>query len=302
MERKLLVVIGGPTGVGKTSLGIKLAKHFNSEILSADSRQLFKELHIGVAAPSKTELASVPHHFIKHCSITESYNAGRYEHESNKLLKNLFKTRDIVFMVGGTGLYIEAATKGLNKLPVENPNLRTELKETLNSQGIGALVTILMELDPNAKIKDPSNAQRIIRAIEILKSEGGNLDEHLEPRTSKYFNTLYLYINIDRAELYNKINMRVDKMIDQGLESEVRGLTEYQNLNALQTVGYKEFFDYIDGKQSFDKTVELIKQHSRNYAKRQFTWFKNKEYLAIQDFDDATNLINQKIIQLNHIQ
>ncbi len=299
MKGKLLVVLAGPTAVGKTSLGIKLAKHFNSEIISADSRQLYKELNIGVARPSVSELEEVKHHFIASQSITEDYNAGSYSVDANTLLKQLFIKHNILFMVGGTGLYIQAATQGLNSLPSKDEKLRSKLSQLYQNSGIAGLQAKLKALDPKAQIKDWENPQRLIRAIEIISRTKVSLEKNMEEiPQSRDYETLFLYLDMDRDLLYKRINHRVDVMIKSGLEAEARSLLKFRELNALQTVGYRELFDYFDNKISLEKAIELIKQHSRNYAKRQLTWFKNKSYLRIENYNQGLELIKAQLQKL----
>ena len=299
MKGKLLVVLAGPTAVGKTSLGIKLAKHFNSEIISADSRQLYKELNIGVARPSVSELEEVKHHFIASQSIIVDYNAGSYSVDANTLLKQLFIKHNIVFMVGGTGLYIQAATQGLNSLPSKDEKLRSKLSQLYQNSGIAGLQAKLKALDPKAQIKDWENPQRLIRAIEIISRTKVSLEKNMEEiPQSRDYETLFLYLDMDRDLLYKRINHRVDVMIKSGLEAEARSLLKFRELNALQTVGYRELFDYFDNKISLEKAIELIKQHSRNYAKRQLTWFKNKSYLRIENYNQGLELIKAQLQKL----
>lgn len=272
---KHLVVIAGPTAVGKTSFAINVAKHFNTEIISCDSRQVYKELSIGVAKPSPKELEEVNHHCIGSVSILDEYNAGRYAEDVNQLLERLFRTKNLVIMTGGTGLYIKAATKGLDKLPPKNEALRS----AFDNATLERIQQKAIEVGIQPENAEWQNPQRLLRAIEI--ELGQNQVEIEKPKRS--YQTHYFYLNRDREELYNRINKRVDLMLDEGLEDEVQQLLPYQHLNALQTVGYKELFNYFNGEWSKEFAVEKIKQHSRNYAKRQLTWFRNQDdYTAIQ--------------------
>lgn len=274
MKSKLLVVIGGPTAVGKTAFAIAVARHFNTEIISADSRQVYKELSIGVARPSITELNSVKHHFVASHSIHDGLNAGEYAKEANTVLEALFKQKDLLIMVGGTGLYIKAATQGLDHLPTANTQLREQLKKRYLEEGITALQQEYASLLSKPKLKDFENPQRLIRAIEIAR---GNTEDNMN-HTPIPYSSLYFYLDSDRTMLYQRINARVDKMIEEGIIEEAKSVYPYKSLNALKTVGYKELFDFFDGNATEEEAIERIKQHSRNYAKRQITWFKNQGY------------------------
>ena len=270
-----LIVLGGPTAVGKTALAIDLALHFDTEIISCDSRQMYKELNIGVARPSTEELDKVKHHFIATLSIHEAYNAGKYASDVNELLMELFKTKDTVIMTGGTGLYIQAATVGLDILPTANQDLREELRAILadKDRGINELQGMARELNVSEDDIDYHNPQRVMRAIEIAKM--GPIDQYRITPPIEY-DTTYLYVNRDRNELYSRINSRVDIMVKNGFETEARAVYPYKECNALQTVGYREFFNYFDGSWTREYAIEKMKQKTRNYAKRQLTWFRNQ--------------------------
>jgi tRNA dimethylallyltransferase len=270
---KHLIVIAGPTAVGKTAFAIKVAQDIDTEIISCDSRQLYKELKIGVARPSREELAAVPHHFIATHSIHHNYDAGSYARDVDTKLKDLFTRHDTVIMAGGTGLYIKAATEGLDALPTQNEQLRLQLNFILNSEGIDALQAIAEAAGvPRDKV-DYSNPQRLSRAIEILQ---GEVEKSKKKPVDKGFRVSYYYIDKDRSQLYERINKRVDAMIREGFEEEARKMHANKNLNALNTVGYKEFFKYFDGEWTLEHTIDKMKQHTRNYAKRQLTWFRNQ--------------------------
>ena len=271
-KTKKLIVLAGPTAVGKTNFAIEVAKYFKTEIISCDSRQIYKELNIGVARPSKQELSEVKHHFIASQSIHDPYDAGLYNQDVNSLLKELFKKHDIVIMTGGTGLYIKAATEGLDNLPPKNDQLRQQLNFILESEGIDALINIAKSMDIDGEKVNLSNPQRIIRAIEIKQ---GKPDDEKEIPPNDFYDTSYYYLNRDRQELYNRINKRVDQMLRDGFEAEAKSLLPNRNLNALNTVGYKEFFAFFDGELSKEIAIDKMKQHTRNYAKRQLTWFRN---------------------------
>ena len=271
-KTKKLIVLAGPTAVGKTNFAIEVAKYFKTEIISCDSRQIYKELNIGVARPSKQELSDVKHHFIASQSIHDPYDAGLYNQDVNSLLKELFKKHDIVIMTGGTGLYIKAATEGLDNLPPKNDQLRQQLNFILESEGIDALINIAKSMDIDGEKVNLSNPQRIIRAIEIKQ---GKPDDEKEIPQNDFYDTSYYYLNRERQELYNRINKRVDQMLRDGFEAEAKSLLPNRNLNALNTVGYKEFFAFFDGELSKEIAIDKMKQHTRNYAKRQLTWFRN---------------------------
>jgi tRNA dimethylallyltransferase len=271
-QNKRLIVIAGPTAVGKTELTIRLAQYFETEIISCDSRQLYTELKIGVARPSDKELKAAKHHFIASHSIHDEYNAGKYAREVNELLKKLFTQHDVVIMTGGTGLYIKAATEGLDLLPTKNEKLREQLNYILETEGLAALQSVAKSMDLVDTELDFDNPVRLMRAIEIKEGESNPTEAVQVPK----YETTYLYLDRDRDELYSRINKRVDTMLAMGLEDEARTVHDYKDLNALHTVGYKEMFSYFDGEWTYEHTVEKIKQHTRNYAKRQLTWFRNQ--------------------------
>ncbi|MDB0055064.1 tRNA (adenosine(37)-N6)-dimethylallyltransferase MiaA [Bacteroidia bacterium] len=271
-QNKRLIVIAGPTAVGKTELTIRLAQYFETEIISCDSRQLYTELKIGVARPSDKELKAAKHHFIASHSIHDEYNAGKYAREVNELLKKLFTQHDVVIMTGGTGLYIKAATEGLDLLPTKNEKLREQLNYILETEGLAALQSVAKSMDLVDTELDFDNPVRLMRAVEIKEGESNPTEAVQVPK----YETTYLYLDRDRDELYSRINKRVDTMLAMGLEDEARTVHDYKDLNALHTVGYKEMFSYFDGEWTYEHTVEKIKQHTRNYAKRQLTWFRNQ--------------------------
>lgn len=277
-EKHIHLIIG-PTAVGKTERAIEIAQSYNCEIISTDSRQVYKELIIGVARPDEEQLGKVKHHMIACVSIQEEYNAGKFATDAGNIINRLFETSDHVVLCGGTGLYIKALIDGLDPLPAKNEKRRRELQMIMDVSGVEALAQILLDLDPERHNNiDKQNPQRLIRAIEIAES-----DELSEPITFKFKFPFHLHIEtleMDRDKLYSRINQRVDKMINEGLENEVKSLLPHMHLNALQTVGYSEWLPYFEDKTSREEVIDKIKQHSRNYAKRQVTWFKNQTYLG----------------------
>jgi len=296
-----LISIVGPTAIGKTALSIKLAQHFNTEIISADSRQFFKEMQIGTAAPSPEELAGAPHHFIHHKSITENYNVGAFEKEAISTLDSLFKTHNTVIMVGGSGLYVDAVTKGLDDFPEVDPNIRTQLNLQFETEGLIAMQNQLQELDPVAyQTIAIDNPKRVIRALEICIGSGTPYSSYLKKgKVNRNFKTITIGLTADRELIYDRINKRVDIMMKLGLLDEVKQLKAHQNLNALNTVGYKELFKYIDGEWDLDFAVSEIKKNTRRFAKRQLTWFKKTENIIWVDYktnlDEVIILLNSKI-------
>lgn len=280
MAQKTLLVIVGPTGIGKTSLGIQLAAHFKTEILSADSRQFFKEMSIGTAVPTAKELEMVPHHFIHHISIHESYTAGDFERDALTKLDELFELHDIVLMVGGSGLYIDAVVYGIDSFPKIRPGLRQELQNELEQGGLKPLQEELMLRDPDYYKKvDLKNPQRVLRAIEVIRTSGKPFSDFLgKGKEKRPFKSVILGLEAPREIVYDRINTRVDQMIKSGLLKEVMSLKDYKHLNALQTVGYRELFSYIKGETDLQDAISEIKKNTRRFAKRQGTWFrKNKD-------------------------
>lgn len=294
---KYLISIVGPTAIGKTALSIKLAQYFNTEIISADSRQFFKEMLIGTATPNKEELAAASHHFIHHKSITDYYNVGAFEKDALQCLETLFKTKDVVIMVGGSGLYIDAVTKGLDDFPEVDGNIRETLNSDLESKGLAYLQEQLKTLDSvsyNTIAID--NPHRVIRALEICIGTGKPYSSFLnKDKPKRDFKTITIGLTADRAIIYNRINQRVDMMMEEGLLKEVENLLPYQHLNALNTVGYKELFNYLNGEWTLDFAVSEIKKNSRRYAKRQLTWFKKDDSILWFDYLTDTEAIIERI-------
>lgn len=294
---KYLISIVGPTAIGKTALSIKLAQHYKTEIISADSRQFFKEMQIGTAAPTPEELASVKHHFIHHKSIKDNYNVGAFEKDALKQLETLFATKDIVIMVGGSGLYVDAVTKGLDYFPDVNPDIREKLNRSLELEGLQHLQNQLKEVDPVSYNKIAiDNPQRVIRALEIYIGSGKPYSSFLNKgKEKRHFKTITIGLTTDRALIYQRINKRVDIMMQEGLLNEVKGLLAYKDLNALNTVGYKELFNHFLGEWDLEFAVSEIKKNSRRFAKRQLTWFKKNQDTLWFDYDASINLITNKI-------
>jgi len=278
----LLVVITGPTAVGKTELCVKIGQHFNTEILSADSRQFYKELAIGTAKPTKEEMQNIEHHFVNSHPITEDYNVNDFEKDALLLLEELFQKHKIVILTGGSGLYIDALCEGFDEdIPGSDKNIRDELNEMYQQYGIKILQEKLKQLDPEFYSEvDLNNAKRLQRAIEVCMLTGEKYSTIRKGNKQKRpFNVLKIGLNREREELFNRINQRVDNMIEEGLLNEVKSVLKYKNINALKTVGYTELFDYIDNNITLEEATEKIKVNTRRYAKRQLGWFnKSNDY------------------------
>lgn len=275
-SNKKLIVIAGPTAIGKTELAIRVALHFKTEVLSADSRQFYREMSIGTAKPSLEELRAVKHHFIDSLSITENYSAGDFEDQGLNILADIFSKNDYAVLAGGSGLFIKAITEGFDELPKADAEVRNKLNQILAEQGIGLLQQQLKELDPEYyRQADIHNPQRIIRALEVSLSTGKPFSSlHLKKKRERPFSVVKIGLNADRDLLYQRINHRVDLMVEAGLIDEVKQLLPYRHLNALNTVGYSEIFSYLDGEISLQEALDAIKQNTRRFAKRQLTWFR----------------------------
>lgn len=291
---KKLICIVGPTASGKTSLAIKIASLLNTEIISADSRQVYKELSIGTAVPSQSELSEIKHHFIQHQSIFENYSVADFEKEAIQKIEDLFNTHEYVVLVGGTGLYIKAIEEGFDELPEANYQYRQELENLLSKKGIAYLQNLLMQKDIEAYSSiDIHNPRRLIRALEIIDISGKNLAATWkQKKTSRNFVTIKIGINLPREELYQRINLRVDSMLESGLKTEIETLKEYKNLQALNTVGYKEWWPYFDESDKLEQVITKIKQHTRNFAKRQLTWFRKDSTIIWWDKEQVVDTQN----------
>lgn len=276
MNNKTCIIIVGPTAVGKTSLAIELAQQFNTQIISADSRQCYKELNIGVAKPLATQLQKIKHYFINSHSIQDEINAKVFEEYSLQRAHDIFTQNDVAVLVGGTGLYIKAFCEGMDEVPLIDPAIRKKIVQYYNEEGIAWLQTELKKNDSvyfkNGEIKNP---QRMMRALEVKLSTGRSIIEfQCHKKKKRNFRLIKIGLKLPKEELHQNINTRVDEMMKNGLLNEVKRLSCFKNLNALQTVGYKELFDHLDGKIYLDKAIEQIKTNTRQYAKRQLTWFK----------------------------
>ncbi|MBN2683603.1 MAG: tRNA (adenosine(37)-N6)-dimethylallyltransferase MiaA [Bacteroidales bacterium] len=295
--KNCLLVITGPTGVGKTNLSIELAKNFQTEIISCDSRQFYREMKIGTAVPSSEQLAEVKHHFVQHLSITDYYNASMFEFDCLALLENLFKKNKIVIMTGGSGMYIDAVCNGIDDIPDIDMKLRAKLIERIENEGLEAMRFELKRLDPVAyNFIDLKNKQRLLRALEVTLHTGKPYSSfRTEKKKERDFEIIKVVINRKRDELYSGINRRVDQMMKDGLLEEVKSVLNFKGANALKTVGYKELFDYLENKTSIEEAVELIKRNSRRYAKRQLSWFgrdNDYKYFQPQNSNEIMDLVN----------
>ena len=291
---KRLVVIVGPTGSGKTDLSIRIALHYGAPILSTDSRQMYRGLPIGTAQPTADQFQAVEHHFIPSHALADNLSCGEYETQALACLERLFAGHDCVVAVGGSGLYVKALCEGMDDLPQADENLRRELAARLRTEGLEALAGQLRTLDPDYyAVVDRSNPARVVRALEVCLQTGLPYSRLRTGRRRKRdFDIVKVGIDMPREELYGRIDHRVGQMLADGLEAEARAVYPYRGLNALQTVGYQEFFDYFDGRISYDRAVELIKRNSRRYAKRQLTWFRRDAEIRWFGPDQTGAIIN----------
>jgi tRNA dimethylallyltransferase len=288
-SKKYLVVIGGATASGKTRLAIDIAQHFKTEILSADSRQFYREMSIGTAKPTAAELAAASHHFVGNLSIHDYYSVGDFERDALVVLDKIFEKNNIAVMVGGTGLFIRAVCEGLDEFPETPLSIRQYFEDMYENEGIEPLQKLLQTVDPEYfAIVDQQNSMRLTRALSVWKTSGKPFSSfRTQSKKMRDFEPIYIATDLERPILYDRINKRVDIMIAEGLEEEARGLLPFRDLNALQTVGYQELFNYFDGTISREEAIDKIKQHTRNYAKRQTTWFRKETHWTRFDPSDT---------------
>lgn len=299
-EKKYLIVIAGPTGIGKTDMGIRIAQHFKSEIISADARQFYKEMRIGTAVPIAAQLKAVTHHFIHSLSIHDTYSVGQYETDVLNLLEKLYSENSIVILTGGSGLYIHAVINGLDNLPPSNHAVRAQLKEAFEEHGITYLQEQLKEADPEYfSVVDKNNPHRMMRALEVFAVSGKPYSTFRNKQTAeRNFTTIKICLDTERSGLYERINQRAIQMLNAGLFNEAKELFPFRHLNALQTVGYQELFDHFEGKITLEEAINKIQQNTRNYAKRQRTWFRKDpgyRWFTPDNFEGIVNYIKEKM-------
>ena len=299
-QKNTLLVILGPTASGKTGVAIELAKHFNCEIISADSRQFYKEIPIGTAAPDEKQLSEIKHHFIGNLSIFDEFNVSQFEHDVLNLLNVKFKENPLMIMTGGSGLYIDAVCNGIDELPDPDEKLREELKLKLQQQGIESLQQQLKDLDPVYYNQvDLQNPKRLLRAIEVCLQTGKPYSELRKSKPAERdFNIIKIGLNLPREKLYSQINLRTEIMIKNGWIDEARAIFKYKHLNSLNTVGYKELFKYLSNEWALELAIEKIKTNTRRYAKRQITWFKRDheiQWFTPHDTKEIIRFIKGKI-------
>lgn len=300
MSTKRLIVVVGATGSGKTDLSLRLATHFGAPILSTDSRQVYRGIPIGTAQPTAEQLAAVEHHFIASHNLTDNFNCGEYESQALARLEELFQRHDTVVAVGGSGLYIQALCEGMDDLPQADEELRQSLVERLQNEGLESLVADLQRLDPDYYEEvDRCNPSRVLRAVEVCLQTGKPYSSlRTGEQHKRNFDIVKVGIEWEREALYDRINRRVDMMIAEGLEAEARAVYHLRHLNSLQTVGYREMFDYFDGLTTREEAIELIKRNSRRYAKRQMTWFRRDtaiRWFEPEAFDEMVDFLENKI-------
>ncbi|MFN3917949.1 MAG: tRNA (adenosine(37)-N6)-dimethylallyltransferase MiaA [Flavobacteriales bacterium] len=294
-SNKKVIIVVGPTASGKTALAVRLAKYFNSEVISADSRQFYRHMVIGTAQPTYEEMAGIPHHFINYIPVEDEFTAGRFASEAQRLIYKIHQTNDVVIVAGGSGLYLNALFFGIDDIPSDKA-IRNELNHKFEQEGIELLTQQLKSLDPETIAEiDIKNPKRVIRALEVCLTTGKKYSE-LRKNTLQIppYKTIWIGIDLPREVLYERINERVDRMIENGLVEEARNLHPLKKLNALQTVGYRELFACFEGEHSLQEAIDKIKQHTRNFAKRQMTWFrKNPEinWLSSADINEVLNII-----------
>jgi tRNA dimethylallyltransferase len=295
MPKPLLVAVCGPTAVGKTALGISIAQKYNGEAISADSRQFFRELTIGTAKPTDREMAGIPHHFINNLSISDDYSAGRFENEAVDSIDDIINRKKLPVLVGGSGLYLKAVLEGIDPLPADEA-VKAELEGLRDTKGLEALQAELKEKDPEHYRRiDLKNPRRVVRALEIVRLTGATMEEMQKGKAkARSFTPLIIGVNMDREKLYDRINMRVDNMMNDGLEKEVKALLPFREKQAMQTVGYRELVTFFEGQISRERAIELIKRNTRRYAKRQLTWLrkmKNIHWFEPSQEEKALELI-----------
>ena len=297
MKNNYLITIVGPTAIGKTALSIAIAKHFNAEIISSDSRQFFKEMHIGTAVPNQDELNAVKHHFIQHISIHDTYSVGQFEKDAISKLNELYKEHNIAVMVGGSGLYTDAVLYGLDDFPEVDPQIRQDVKLQLKQNGIDELQKQLKKLDfETYQNIDLDNHQRLIRALEICIGTGQTFSSfQTQHKVKRSFIPIKIGLTADRQVIYDRINRRVDIMIQNGLKEEAKLLFKHEHLNALKTVGYREVFSYFKNEISLDFAIEEIKKNTRRFAKRQLTWYRKDKDILWFDYEEKTEKIVESL-------
>ena len=293
--QKTLISIIGSTGIGKTKLAIEMAKHFGTEIISCDSRQFFKEMKIGTATPTDKELAQAKHHFIGHLSVQDYYSIGQYEEDALEKIEEIFEKNDFAVLVGGSMMYEKAVVEGLNDLPEANAENQEKLQKILDEEGLEKLQEILKNLDEEYyNVVHKENPRRLLRAIDVIWQTGRKYSEIIaEPKHKRDFKVVRIGITAPREIMYERINLRVDKMLEKGLIDEVKSLTKYQNFVPLQTVGYTEIFKYLEGTWDLDFAVEEIKKNSRRYAKRQETWNRKVENVTWLPYDYSEEQLHE---------
>lgn len=293
--QKTLISIIGSTGIGKTKLAIEMAKHFGTEIISCDSRQFFKEMKIGTATPTDEELAQAKHHFIGHLSVQDYYSIGQYEEDALEKIEEIFEEKDFAVLVGGSMMYEKAVVEGLNDLPEANAENQKKLQRILDEEGLEKLQEILKNLDEEYyNVVHKENPRRLLRAIDVIWQTGRKYSEIIaEPKHKRNFKVIRIGITAPREIIYERINLRVDKMLENGLIDEVKSLTEYQKLVPLQTVGYTEIFKYLEGTWDLDFAIEEIKKNSRRYAKRQETWNRKVENVTWLPYDYSEEQLDE---------
>lgn len=297
-SKGLLVVIGGPTASGKTKIAAMVAKHYGTEVISGDSRQFYKSMRIGTARPLDAELLGVKHHFLGHLDLSETWSAGEFARQAEPVLQELLSKHGIAVLVGGSGLYLDALCNGLDPMPMVDHAVREKLQHRFQQHGLPDLLAELDRLDPAiSTVIDRNNPQRVIRALEVCLVSGRPFSaQHTGQRQRTDIRLLRIAMDVPRAELYANIDARVDRMITDGLETEARSLLPHRERNALRTVGYREFFEHFDGKLSREEAINLIKQHTRNYAKRQVTWLRREKtwkWIKPADLEKTKQCINE---------